>query len=319
MEGHGRLTGFSAELWNEVAAQLQVTTSYRQLPSLEALFGVLRSGEADIAITGLIYTQERDKDFDFTLPILSGGLQVLVPTKGSSVPSAPLVAFLSVLFSRATLYWLFAWMVLVLVPAHIFWFLDRSDEGVPGTEKYFPGVFNALLWASEGLLSQVPMMPRRKHAHVLGVLWLFAGVIFVAFFTAQLTATLTVEQIRGAINGPGDLPGKRVGAVAGSTAVPYLRNVRAEVVEFATPDELYAALERGDVAAAVNAAPVLRYYAAHEGAGKVRLVGSEFNKEDAGFIVRTNSPLRKRVDSALIAVHENGTYQRLYEKWFGKD
>lgn len=35
------------------------------------------------------------------------------------------------------------------------------------------------------------------------------SVVFVAYYTAQLTAPLNVEQIQGDINGPDDLPGKR--------------------------------------------------------------------------------------------------------------
>ena len=64
---------------------------------------------------------------------------------------------------------------------------------------------------------------------------------------------------------------------------------------------------------------MLKYYAAHEGAGKVRVVGPEFRRGDLGFVVRLNSPLRKRIDSALVTLHDDGTYERIYEKWFGKE
>jgi polar amino acid transport system substrate-binding protein len=47
---------------------------------------------------------------------------------------------------------------------------------------------------------------------------MFTAVVFVAYFTAGLTATLTVQQIQGVINGPEELPGRRVGTTRGSTA-----------------------------------------------------------------------------------------------------
>jgi len=34
-------------------------------------------------------------------------------------------------------------------------------------------------------------------ARVIALPWMFAGVVFVAMYTAQLTTTLTVRQIRG--------------------------------------------------------------------------------------------------------------------------
>jgi hypothetical protein len=64
-------------------------------------------------------------------------------------------------------------------------------------------------------------MPRQWMARVIAVLWMFTGVVFVAFYTAQLTATLTVQQIQGSINGP-DLPGRRLGTTQGSTAAAFL-------------------------------------------------------------------------------------------------
>ena len=34
-------------------------------------------------------------------------------------------------------------------------------------------------------------------------------------------------------------------------------------------------------------------------------------------MVQLNSPLRKSIDGALLALREDGTYQKLYDKWFG--
>ena len=49
----------------------------------------------------------------------------------------------------------------------------------------------------------------------------------------------------------------------------------------------------------------------------MKLVGPEFDKNDVGFVVQLDSPLRKRVSNQLLALHEDGTYRRIYTKWFG--
>ncbi len=320
MEDQGHLTGFSVELWNEVATKLGARTTYRVVPNTVALLNALREGESDIAVMGMYYTIERDRDFDFTYSTLNAGLQVMVPSTVRAAQASPLVAFLKLLFSRSMLYWLIAAVMVLLVPAHVIWLLDRkSTDGVSPSERYFPGVLYVMTWASEAMLGQAQTMPRRRLAHLVGNLWLFAGVVFVAFFTAQMTATLTLDQIRGVINGPDDLPGKSVAAAAGSPSVTYLRGVGARVQEYTSADELLSALLSGKVEAVVAAAPPLQYFAAHDGAGKVRMVGPEFRKEDLMFVVPLNSPLRRRVNGALVALREDGTYQRLYEKWFGKE
>ena len=128
---------------------------------------------------------------------------------------------------------------------------------------------------------------------------------------------MTVEQIRGAIEGPDDLPGKQVATVARSTAADYLREQNAQVQEFPTPDQMIKALLDKKADAVVFSAPVLLYYAAHAGKGRVKMVGTEFNTAPVAITFQLDSPLRRKVDRALLKLRENGTYRQLYNKWFG--
>ena len=43
----------------------------------------------------------------------------------------------------------------------------------------------------------------------------------------------------------------------------------------------------------------------------MKTVGPEIDKNDVGFVVRLESPLRKRVSTQLLALHEDGTYRRI--------
>ena len=47
------------------------------------------------------------------------------------------------------------------------------------------------------------------------------------------------------------------------------------------------------------------------------VVGPVFRKENYGIVFPNESPLRKRVNEALLRLRENGTYDRLLTKWFG--
>jgi polar amino acid transport system substrate-binding protein len=320
MEENGRLTGFSIDLWNEVARRLGSPTAYQVVHDADSAFQALREGDADVAVSGSFYTVERDRDFDFTYPILDAGLQVMVRGASTEAEDPSVLSFLRVVLSRSMLYWLATALALVVVPAHVIWFLDRRMQGGVGTsERYFPGIFHAVEWAVAGLLGQVALMPRQGLARLLAHLWLFAGVVFVAFFTAQMTTRLTVERFRGVIHGPADLPGKSVATVEGTSAVPYLRGVGARVREFPGAAEMFSALASGEVDAVVTVAPILRYYATHEGAGRVRIAGPEFQRGYLAFVVPLGSPLRRRIDGALVAIREDGAYQRIHEKWFGKE
>ena len=71
-----------------------------------------------------------------------------------------------------------------------------------------------------------------------------------------------------------------------------------------------------DVEAVVFGAPMLLYYDANDGKGRVHMVGFIFRKEDYGMAFQPNNPLRRQVNNVLLVVLEDGTYQRLYGKWF---
>ena len=109
------------------------------------------------------------------------------------------------------LYSLVAALLLVLVPAHLIWLLDRrSKDGISASENYFPGIIDAMAWTAEAMLGQQPRMPEHKFAHLLAIPWLFTGVVFVAFFTAQLTTSLTLSRFVASSTTQAACPARRI-------------------------------------------------------------------------------------------------------------
>lgn len=313
----GQLGGFSIELWDKIADRLQLKTSYEAAPDVRGLLEAIRAGKAEAGISAVSITAAREREFDFSQPMLNAGLQIMVRGAAQAGDSNPMSDLLGLLFSKAFLVWLGIAVLLILIPAHLMWFLERRDpNGILPTRNYYPGILYALYWAAATLATQAEQAPRQWLARVLTVLWMFTGVVFVALYTAQLAASLTVKQIQGGISGPDDLPGKKVATTRGSTAVGYLREINARVVEVTSIDEAYKALIDKDVDAVVFDAPVLQYYAANTGKGLVQMAGSLFRKEDYGIVFPQNSALRKRVNDALLALREDGSYQQLYDRWF---
>lgn len=317
VDQRGTLSGFSIELWNAIAERLKVKVNYHVAADVRALLEDVRSGKADVGVAAISITSAREAEFDFSQPILSAGLQIMVRGKGKEAESNPLWDLLGLLFSWTSLAWLSIALLLILIPAHLVWYLERRHkDGIIPTQDYYPGILYAVYWAAGTLATQAEQAPRHWLARVIAVLWMFTGVVFVALYTAQLAATLTVQQISGGIDGPDDLRGRQVATTRGSTAANALRDLNAQVVEVAGIEDAFRALNSKQVEAVVFDSPVLLYYAANEGKGRVHLVGSAFRKEDYGIVFPRNNPLRSRVNVALLALREDGTYQRIYDKWF---
>jgi len=317
-EENRTLTGFSIELWQEISGQLNAKSEFVMKATVKDLLEATRSKEADLAIAAISITAEREIDWDFSQPMFDAGLQIMTPAQGTS--SGLFTGITGGVFSSTVLPFLSLVLLMLLVPAHLVWFFEQKHStGMLTHRSYFPGIFEACWWAASTLATQADQMPRAALARIVAVIWMFTSVVFIAYFTAAVTSALTLQQLRGDINGPEDLPGKRIATVKGSTSMDYLRSRNIEATEFANIEEVLRVLRQGSVDAVVYDAPVLLYYASHQGKGKMQVVGNIFRKESYGILFPSNSPHRKPVNEALLKIRENGTYDRLYQKWFGSN
>jgi polar amino acid transport system substrate-binding protein len=70
---------------------------------------------------------------------------------------------------------------------------------------------------------------------------------------------------------------------------------------------------------------VLLYHAAHAGRGKLRVVGPVFKKENYGILFPRvadqpgQTSIRKRINGALLKMREDGSYDRIYDRWFSQE
>lgn len=146
---------------------------------------------------------------------------------------------------------------------------------------------------------------------------MFVGTFPIAQLTATITTRLTLQELRGQINGLSDLPGKRVLTVAGTTAEHFLttRGIAHSTVQ--QIDGAYAALHKNQADAIVYDASVLNYYALTKGRGSVRVVGDVFQPEPYGIALPPNSPYREIISRAVLEIYADSTHQQLVQRWFG--
>lgn len=311
-----RLTGFSIELWQEISRQMNVKSEFIVKPSVQDLLNSVQSREAALGIAAISITAEREKDLDLSQPMFDAGLQIVTRAQGTA--RQRLVAVIAGALSSTALPILGIVLLIIVLIAHLVWFFERRHQaGMINQRSYFPGIVEACWWAASTLATQADQMPRSALARFTAVIWMFTSVVFTAYFTASVTSALTLQLLHGDINGPEDLPQKRVASVEGTTSTEYLRQHAIGVTAFPRVEDALDALQRGEMDAVVYDAPVLLYYAAHEGKGKVQPAGAMFQKEYYGIVFPSEGRYRKRVNEALLHIKEAGTYDRLYQKWFG--
>ncbi len=313
METEGKLTGFSIELWQKIAAEMGVESKITTYKTLPEMIDPVEENKVDLAIAAISITAEREARFDFSYPIFNSQLQILVrnPKKVGMLPN-----LLRDLFSPTLLQLIGLALLMVVIAAHIIWLFERRHPNSPITESYFPGIFIAAWWAASTLATQAEEMPKGALGRIMAVLWMFVAVLFVAYFTATVTTGMTVQSLQGGIQGLDDLKGRSVVTVAKSTAADFLKSKSMKVLTVGKIETAYEDLLTEKVDAIIFDSPVLRYYVAHEGNGLVQIVGESLRDESYGIALPDNSPYRKAINSALLNLRENGSYQQLYDRWF---
>ncbi|NMD07451.1 MAG: transporter substrate-binding domain-containing protein [Phyllobacteriaceae bacterium] len=318
-EGDG-FTGFSAQLWQELAVRTGVNFTWKETANVKEILAAVQAGQAQVGIAAISITSEREQNFDFSQPMFESGLQVMVPTEVDDTFS-PLTV-LRYFSSGAMPYLLGILALLILIPGHIVWWAERHHKDSPFSHHYIPGIFHAMGWALSAAAGQQNDSPRSRLGRITSIAAVFVSLLFLTYWQAELTSSFTVQQLQGGIQGPDDLPGKRVGTTAGSTSATWAKEHQARLTEYQTIAQAFEALEQKQLDAIVFDSPVLLYHAASAGRGKVRVVGPVFRKENYGILFPRGSDaprkinLRKRVNEALLKMREDGTYDRLYQQWF---
>ncbi len=309
----GAWRGIAIELWAEVAARLGIR--YRLVETdLPHLISGLEDGSFDASVAALTVTAARERRIDFTHSFYSSGLGIAVATDragGWTAISRRLLdpRLLTVLGS----------LVLVLFGAGLLvWLFERRAN----PEQFPAGLrgLGAAFWWSAVTMTTVgygDKAPTSLGGRIVGLFWMFAGIVMISSFTAAITSSLTVAQLATKVQGPSDLPRARVSTVAASTSEQYLeaRHLRHE--SFPTARAALDALAEGRVDAMVYDRPILRYLV-HHAKASLTVLPQTFARQDYAIALPQGSALREPVDLTMLEAISEPSWQNVLERYFGR-
>lgn len=311
----GKPSGPSVDLWEDVALRLGVGTDYVVADSLAAALDAVRHGEVDLFLGPVAMSREREAEFDFTHSVYHSGLRIAVPRADDDSWLGPL----AILVSRDALKVLAALAALTVLVGHVLWWCERGVNPGSFPRDWGRGVWEGTWWGISTLIASgcddkhVDTVPGR----ILATAWMLVGTVVIALFTGSLAATLTAERIGGAIHGPRDLAGRAVGTQATGVTAAAIRGRGGLPVEFRTLDEVFTALEAGEVEAVVAENQTLRKAISRPDRSDFRLVGPVFESFDFGMVLPAGSPLRERLNSVILAMREDGAIDTIVDRWLG--
>ena len=309
----GRLVGFSPELWQEVAKELGVAYKFEVMTSFGGMLQRVAEAKADAAIANITITSERETALDFSQPMFDAGIQVMVHFDGGTT------GLVGALFNWEMLGLLVLAGLLLFVVANLMWWFERRDQ--PYFQyPYGEGMWRSFWWALNVMVNGgfEERVPQTRKGRVFAVFLVIASLFLVSAFVAKITAALTVGELKSQIQSYRDLFHRRVGTTEGSTSAAFLERHNVPYRRFASMPALLRAIENSELDAVVHDAPVLAYYTNTTGKGRMRLVGSVLRPEKYGIALPSGSAHREGINRALLRIREDGRYEDLYRKWFGR-
>lgn len=308
--------GLSIDLWKETAVENGWRYQIREY-DLDELLDAVATGEVDVGMGAITTTAEREQRMDFSHPLTSSGLGIAVLNE----QSASLRAVATALVSPAFLSVIGFLVLLLFGVGLVAWLLERKHNPEQFGGGRAQGLFSGFWWAMVTMttVGYGDVAPRTVPGRLLGMVWMLAALIIVSFFTASITSALTVGQLSGQIRSADDLPGVRVASLADSTSAQWLQ---ARDYQFDTSADLASALQEladDKVDAVVYDAPLLRWQIDQNHKKRLKVLPVRLERQDYAFALPPGSPLREKINSALLERINSPEWPDRLKEYFGED
>ncbi len=309
----GTLSGIDVELWNRVADRLGATTEWN-VTTLQGALDAVRGGEADAAIAALTISREREATLDFTHAYFNSGLGIAVSSENAA--SSGLLALIGGLFSLAFLQAVGALALVLLISGLLMWLFERKANAAqfpPGVKGLGDGFWwSAVTMTTVGYGDKAPVTFAGR---LVALVWMFTSIIIIAAFTGGIASAITVGALDGKVRGPEDLPGVRVVAPRGTTAVEYLQANGVRPNEADSVEDALAMLAQGETDAVVYDAPVLQSLARDR--SDIIVLEATFAPQSYGMALNQGDERREAINRAILTETSDAGWRELIERYLG--
>lgn len=310
----GEYSGLTIALWEHIASDLGLDYELVE-HDLQGLIDGVSGSDLFAAASALTITAEREEILDFTHPFFVSGLGIAVTYRPVGFWQA-VAAFFSVEF---------LWIILLLSLLLLFWgvlvwYFERRVNPEEFGGSAAEGIGSGFWWAAVTMttVGYGDKSPRSLPGRLIGLVWMFSGIILVSFFTASIASSLTVSQLDSRVAGPQDLPFVRVGVLRHSATEDYMTHHRIRYQSFASISDGLQAVADDEIDAFVHDAPILRYYATQDYTRKVRVLPGSFNEQYYGIALPLNSPWRNEINRVILDYIASEEWEALNRRYLGR-
>lgn len=297
----GKWSGLSIELLDRILKNNGLSCQYTEFDTTASLIEQVKTKRADIAIGTISVTSDREKVVDFSQPYFTTSIGVMVNKH---------------LSTWDTMFWfgekiLIAVLILV-VSFYLMGFVICWADRRVGMLNHHEGAWWAIVtFVTVGYGDFVPKTPRGKF---FASVWMISSLFALSSYTAWVSSSLTVSQIKEHPTTISDLQNTKVVTVAGTTSETYLtkNGIKPQIVDSVSSAHLL--FLQGKVDAIVYDKTILDYMI-HGTEGYI--TWKLPNSEEHYAIVTNNKVLNEVINITLLEELTSDTWKETKAKYLG--
>ena len=296
----GSWEGLSIDLWQRAAGELGLDYELLEYSRQEEIVHDLEKGDLDVMVV-MSATADHEVSFDLSQPYYRSGLGLAVPAAHSGINW---LGIANHLFSRDTLGLFVALLLLTALSGTVVWLIEhRRNHEMFGGSRSVHGIGQSMWWAMVTMttVGYGDKVPKSFWGRGVAFVWMIISIVVVACFTAAITTSLTVSELKGKVHGLRDLYTVRVGAPAETESSEYLSEHSIAMREFKNIQEGLQAVDNGEIDAFVANEAVLKYYVKNIFPGRLNVLAQTFNHYFVCMGLAPQSRLREPLNRSLLA------------------
>ena len=159
--------------------------------------------------------------------------------------------------------------------------------------------------------------PKTFGGRVVAIIWMFASIILISSFTATITTSLTIGELRGKVQGFYDLPNVRVGSITESPIIDYMTKHGITARPYETIEKGLKAVADNQIDAFVLDEAVMKHLVKSSFPAQLRVLPGTFNHYYVGMALPQNAKLREPLNRAMLKIMKQEKWEQLVMHYLG--
>jgi ABC-type amino acid transport substrate-binding protein len=312
----GQWIGLAMNLWRNAAREMDIDFEVREFDSIEAILAAVKKREIDVIPTAIV-SRVNEVNVDFTNHYHRSGSAIAVRAERSGIGW--------VQQAKRILTWQFmaaigSLLLLWAIAGTLVWVFEgrRNREMFGGGP--LGGLGQGIWWAAVTMttVGYGDKAPKTPGGRIVAIIWMFASIVLISSFTATITTSLTLSELKGKVTGYSDLPVVRVGVLALSRGEQYLSSKGIGVKGFRSLREGMQALVDDKIDAFVHDEYVLKYMAKNIFPARVHVLPETFDHYYLSMAIPQGHQLREPLNRALLKVMGTADWEKSVSRYLGK-